>query len=286
LSAGAMEIFGKGVRLLAPFALLVEAAEGATVYRWVDADGSTHFSDQPHAGANRLELSTPVPADEWLEIAEVLDGDTLRLVDGRSVRFIGINAPEVAHRNRQGEPGGVEAQTFLSEYLAGRRIRLEREGEEKDRYGRLLAHVHTAEGNVAEALLRAGMAWVSLYPGESTHTARYLELEAEARTAATGLWALARYQVQPSTRAAGFRNSFRRLRGRVARIEPKGSGLLLALDGLTLHLDDEALARFRAAGMYPETLRGRMLVVRGRVRQRDGEPALVLTTPLQVERVE
>jgi hypothetical protein len=31
-------------------------AGAATVYRWVDAEGVVHYSDQPHPGAERLEI--------------------------------------------------------------------------------------------------------------------------------------------------------------------------------------------------------------------------------------
>jgi hypothetical protein len=31
----------------------------ATVYRWVDADGVVHFSDQPHQGATEIQVSEP-----------------------------------------------------------------------------------------------------------------------------------------------------------------------------------------------------------------------------------
>ena len=39
-----------------------------------------------------------------VEVARVVDGDTVRLRDGRSVRLIGINAPELAHNGRTTEP--------------------------------------------------------------------------------------------------------------------------------------------------------------------------------------
>jgi len=32
------------------------AASSATVYKWVDADGVTHYTDQPHPGAQKLQL--------------------------------------------------------------------------------------------------------------------------------------------------------------------------------------------------------------------------------------
>jgi hypothetical protein len=35
------------------------AAAAATTYRWVDADGVTHYSDQPHPGADKIRLVQP-----------------------------------------------------------------------------------------------------------------------------------------------------------------------------------------------------------------------------------
>lgn len=45
----------------------------------------------------------PLPGKpEQVRVQQVVDGDTVRLVDGRSVRLIGINTPEIGH-------GGVAA---------------------------------------------------------------------------------------------------------------------------------------------------------------------------------
>jgi hypothetical protein len=35
------------------------AAAAATVYKWVDENGVTHFSDQPHENAQKVELKAP-----------------------------------------------------------------------------------------------------------------------------------------------------------------------------------------------------------------------------------
>lgn len=43
-------------------AILALALGGANVYRWVDADGVTHYSDQPHAGAERITITVSKPA--------------------------------------------------------------------------------------------------------------------------------------------------------------------------------------------------------------------------------
>src|SRR6266702_1739094 len=34
-------------------------ATAATVYKWVDENGVTHFSDQPHENAQKVELKAP-----------------------------------------------------------------------------------------------------------------------------------------------------------------------------------------------------------------------------------
>ena len=36
-------------------------------------------------------------AEDWLRVRWVNDGDTIVLTDGRKVRYLGINAPEIAH---------------------------------------------------------------------------------------------------------------------------------------------------------------------------------------------
>ena len=46
-------------------------------------------------------------------VAKVVDGDTLRLVDGRNVRLIGINTPELGRDARKAEPFAVAAQRRL-----------------------------------------------------------------------------------------------------------------------------------------------------------------------------
>jgi hypothetical protein len=39
--------------------IVCTAAIAGTVYKWVDEDGVTHFSDQPHENAQKVELAAP-----------------------------------------------------------------------------------------------------------------------------------------------------------------------------------------------------------------------------------
>ena len=55
-----------------------------------------------------LQAACPIPGKlPTYNVRKVVDGDTLRLVDGRSVRLIGLNAPELA---RKGRPKALAAR--------------------------------------------------------------------------------------------------------------------------------------------------------------------------------
>ncbi len=53
-------------RILIALTLLVPAVVASQVYRWIDADGKTHYSDRPVAGAEALGIpvKTPLPLQE------------------------------------------------------------------------------------------------------------------------------------------------------------------------------------------------------------------------------
>jgi hypothetical protein len=44
------------------FMLAALALGGVDIYRWTDAEGQRHFSDQPHPGAERITITTTTPA--------------------------------------------------------------------------------------------------------------------------------------------------------------------------------------------------------------------------------
>ena len=51
-------------------------------------------------------------ADTWNRVKLVVDGDTLILSNGQKVRYIGINAPELARDDHEAEPYGDAAKQF------------------------------------------------------------------------------------------------------------------------------------------------------------------------------
>jgi len=130
-----------------------------------------------------------LPPGEDGRVVRVVDGDTVQVeVAGQSyrVRYIGVDAPE---STRQTECFGREAAAFNRELVAGQHLRLERDVNETDRYGRLLRYAYLLDGRmVNEVLVREGYALARSYPPDVKYQERLRAAERDARSAGRGLW--------------------------------------------------------------------------------------------------
>jgi endonuclease YncB( thermonuclease family) len=118
-------------------------------------------------------------------------GDTLTVLnDARQqvrVRLAEIDTPE----SRQ--PYGSRAQQALSDLAFGKTVRVV--VQDTDRYGRTVGRIRAGAADVNAEMVRQGAAWV--YRQYSRDPA-LLRLEAEARAARRGLWALPEAERTPS----------------------------------------------------------------------------------------
>jgi endonuclease YncB( thermonuclease family) len=254
-------------------------------YRWHDADGAHNFGDAPPESALNPQHITPSLPPPRYRVERVIDGDTIVVKDGGKVRLLGINAPEVAHRDRRAEPLGERAHRRLRELLQNKQVYLEFDQQRRDRYERLLAHVTLEDGTaVNELLLREGLARALFLQPNMHHLQRYFQAEAEARKARRGIWARPEFQVRPATRAKGCVNQFCLLRGVVQRVERKRTYTYLQLPGkLRVAIKNQYLPQFLAAGVDPHKLQGATITVRGWVGRRDGYYTLPLHHPQQID---
>lgn len=140
-----------------------------------------------HAGAANLGPGQGV-------VVSVTDGDTLRvrLTDREEkVRLIGIDTPETNGRGGLRECFGREAtKRMLALAPPGTRVRIVRDAELRDRYGRLLAYVYRARDGLFLnlAMARDGYADVLTYPPNVAHAEAFVEAVGQARDAERGLW--------------------------------------------------------------------------------------------------
>ena len=130
-----------------------------------------------------------VRAGEWFAVKRVNDGDTLQLVDGRLVRYIGVNTPEIDHEANTAEPFGFEARARNRELIGTQRIRLEFDIDRFDDYGRLLAYVFLPDGSmVNEKLIQSGLAYCLYKLPNVKYEDRLLRAQREAMQARAGMW--------------------------------------------------------------------------------------------------
>ena len=77
-------------------------------------------------------------------MSEVIDGDTLVLENGATVRLVGIQAPKLplGRKGFEAQPLAEEARVLLENLTRGRTLTLSFGGARRDRHGRLHAHLH------------------------------------------------------------------------------------------------------------------------------------------------
>lgn len=175
---------------------------------------------------------------------QVTDGDTLRLQDGRRLRLIGVNAPELGRNGKPSEPYAQAAKRRLQTLVQGSKLYLVSGSEATDRYGRTLGHLFDQQGRNLEALLLAeGLGYAVAIPPNLALVACHAEAEQRARTARLGLW-----QTQQPTSLSELRSGgFHLLRGTVKAVHRAGTTLWVDLDGpLTLRFTAADSALFAA----------------------------------------
>ena len=179
-----------------------------------------------------------------VKVQRVVDGDTLRLVDGRAVRLIGLNTPEMGRQGRSAEPLAEAARKRLQALVAAsdERVVLQLGKQAKDHYGRTLAHAYDNRGRNLEAqLLAEGLGYLVAVAPNLALVQCQQAAERVARKARVGLWQRSPVQAPKQLNSGGFAL----LQGRVQHVERNGGGLWLELgDSLVLHIAPRALGNF------------------------------------------
>jgi endonuclease YncB( thermonuclease family) len=128
-------------------------------------------------------------AQTWHRVKWVNDGDTIVLLTGQRVRYIGMNAPEVDHEDQKAEPYGYRARSMNRKLVGSGRIRLEYDAERRDRYGRTLAYVYLEDGTFVNArLLEAGLAFYLHRNPNFRFSKTLLGAQKDAMRSKRGLW--------------------------------------------------------------------------------------------------
>jgi hypothetical protein len=246
---------------------------------------STRALSQPrHAGsiAAALALSVaaiapvaaaapcaPPPQGEG-HVAEIIDGRSFRLSDGREIRLAGI------------EPSGATREDrlhALSAIIADRDVSLRGSDDAPDRYGRQTAFVYlpTSDTPVQAQLVAAGAALVLPDIADKDCAAALFGAESTARQAQSGTWtanSAIKNAESPDDILAGV-GRFAVVEGKVLSVRQAGATTYLNFGrnwtrDFAATIPRRALAGFASAGLEPKSLESRRIRVRGWVEARPG----------------
>jgi micrococcal nuclease len=149
-------------RRLAPANLVFFASEGEAIAAGYRRTRSAGCASVPAPGTSVVETRK-------CTVERIIDGDTLVCDTGERVRLLLVDAPELGH-----ERFGLRARLALEELLpVGATAAVETDVRQRDRYGRVLAYLHTDAGvMVNEALARRGYVMVDVHPPNVRHVER------------------------------------------------------------------------------------------------------------------
>jgi endonuclease YncB( thermonuclease family) len=212
-------------------------------------------------------------------VAQVRDGRTLLLGDGRELRLVAI------------EPSPL-GRAMLQRLAAGQEVRIETIGAGHDRYGRLTGFVFAGKATqpLQVALLEAGAARGGVPVGSRACAEALLAAEQAARAAELGVWAdpnFAPLAAKNVYRLEAERGQFTLVEGKVLSVRTsRGTIYINFRRRWTRDFSVVVLGRrqkvFAATGVDPQQLEGRRIRVRGWIEQRRG-PVIEAEWPEQIE---
>jgi endonuclease YncB( thermonuclease family) len=247
----------------------------------------------PHPAA-ACDLSDP----ETGTVAAVIDGETLKLADGRIVRLIGAKAPmpPLGFRGDDPWPMVEEAKAALTRLAAGQDVELRYGGTKTDRHGYALAQVFIVDGKkmiwLQQEMVAEGLARVYSFSDNRACVKELLASESEARGKGLGVWGSPAYRIEDADNVDGLdrlTQTYQLVEGKVLSVGEGGGRVYLnfARDwkrDFTVSIARKDVIVFDAAGLDLEMLAGKRIRVRGWLIWRNG-PMIEATHPEQIELV-
>lgn len=239
-----------------------------------------------------LLACTPYTSIDYshIKVIEVIDGDTIKLSDGKILRYIGVDTPEI--RIRKGgnfiyspQPFSLEAKEFNRKLVEGKFVRIEFDVEKFDQYKRLLGYCFVGDAFVNVQLLKNGFAVLYTRPPNVKYIDLFVKSQKEARKEKRGLWGA--YEVIDHSQAYKYINQIRTVRGRVLSAYQSKKCVFLNFGkdwrtDFTVVIFNPSLKFFYEKDIDPLTYyRGKIVEVSGRIREYNG-PEIIINTPYQI----
>ncbi len=233
------------------------------------------------------DICAPGNTHDRGQVRHVYDGDTVLLEDGRRLRLIGINAPEIGRDGKPSQPGAEHARGALVRILGrNRQVSLRFGKERNDRYGRILAHLYLENGrNINALLVEQGFAAAIAVPPNLDLLPCYARAEAMARKKGRGIWSTDYFKPVPARRLNKGVKGFRLLKGTVRKISPSRRSIWLELEGkAALRIARKDLSYFESDEIARYT--GRTILARGWIYHGREGPVMQIRHPFSLQLAE
>ncbi|MCO7224482.1 thermonuclease family protein [Pleionea sp. CnH1-48] len=210
------------------------------------------------------ECLTPKPHHlTRAQVTKVIDGDTLLLTDGRRLRMLYVDAPELnTATKKHAEPYARSAKSWLQKRLPkGSTIYLAVGQRKRDRFKRVLAQVYDLERRyLAAELLDAGLAQLIKIPPDNYPPQCLVDAEKQARIHKKAIW---NSKLTAPIAASQLKGAERKVivEGRVSRRWQKGKRYYLMLDKRLLVSFEHS--ELFAASLYEKAQKDSRIVLRG-----------------------
>lgn len=129
-----------------------------------------------------------------VKLDKCIDGDTARFFingESRTVRFLSINAPEIAHDDIKEEFYGVESSEYACKLLSRAssiKLQYDPKSDKVDKYDRVLAWVYVDGELLQKKLVSKGYAEVKYVYDDYLYSNELKELENISKEKKLGMW--------------------------------------------------------------------------------------------------
>jgi micrococcal nuclease len=229
-------------------------------------------------------------ATEAVAVVAAVAGDVVRLADGREVRLAGLDLPRRLGRAALDldAPRLERARAALERLAGGHPYSLHATGA-TDRRGRVVGHLVDGGDWLNGRMVRDGHLRVAPSRGDRTCIAALLQLESEARGAARGVWSEQEFQPlgADDTELPSKGDSYALVEGEIRSTGRAGRRRYIDFgddhrSDFTVVIMDADWARFAAAGIVFNRLKGRHVRVRGWLTANWGTE-MILDAPEEIE---
>lgn len=120
-------------------------------------------------------------------VTRVVDGDTFDLSDGRTIRLINLDTPEL----KTSDCYATQAAQIAADILLNQRVRIETDKNEMDRFGRTLAYVFLSNNTFINAyFLELGLGEFRLDTQNLRYQDKLISAATTGHNSISGMWSV------------------------------------------------------------------------------------------------